>query len=627
MGNARANQVITTYGPGSIIDLVDYAVMVVNADYWLKPQYADLIIQDLRIQFLIESTIRELSEYRIKNIRGLMMPPIDESKFSASSKSLGSIGAIRFPMYHRCSKCKVLCKLKPHSTDTKCNHESNAQGSISCSQLPPYQKGTLEPVRFILKCPDGHVDDLNWHMYMKKKCMKQHQDSHSKQTSNELSCYYLNESSKGDFFKSISIHCRVCNTNHDLTEIMRKTSQTETPAENPSDFELYTCNGSRHWDPDHSKEDCSARVKMVPRGQADVYVAEIIPSISIPKLGFEALDLDHVKYIEVIFKNVDEPLSNDDFSIRYTDFIEDSLMENQTLDGYYSYLVSAYKSKENTNHQDKVSAYLQEEYQSLTSTIHDIDFISSPIDISNNDFIKKYFSKISKIERIKLITSLIGFKRSFSDEQTRFHPSTKNGGFVPSTTSFGEGIFLEFNDDELQNWTNINKAEIADRNKLLQSRSDLTTQSFKDTVYSMLHSFSHMLMHELAYYSGFSVNELAEKIYFMDSPISTRGLLIYTRSGDSQCSMGGLSDLVSAEILEKIIKSALMKALSCSHDPFCSISEGQGNGALTHAGCFGCIMTPEICCENFPIKNSFLDRGLLIDLNGKFKPFFEINDA
>ena len=37
----------------------------------------------------------------------------------------------------------------------------------------------------------------------------------------------------------------------------------------------------------------------------------------------------------------------------------------------------------------------------------------------------------------------------------------------------------------------------------------------------MLHSFSHMLMHELAYYSGFSVNELAEKIYFMDSPIST----------------------------------------------------------------------------------------------------------
>ena len=106
MGNARANQVITTYGPGSIIDLVDYAVMVVNADYWLKPQYADLIIQDLRIQFLIESTIRELSEYRIKNIRGLMMPPIDESKFSASSKSLGSIGAIRFPMYHRCRNAK-----------------------------------------------------------------------------------------------------------------------------------------------------------------------------------------------------------------------------------------------------------------------------------------------------------------------------------------------------------------------------------------------------------------------------------------------------------------------------------------------------------------------------------------
>ena len=79
--------------------------------------------------------------------------------------------------------------------------------------------------------------------------------------------------------------------------------------------------------------------------------------------------------------------------------------------------------------------------------------------------------------------------------------------------------------------------------------------------------------------------------------------------------MGGLSDLADSNKLEGIIKRGLNQNLSCSNDPLCIDSEGQGTSSLSHAACFGCLMLPEICCEIRPIKNSYLDRNLLIDID------------
>jgi hypothetical protein len=45
--------------------------------------------------------------------------------------------------------------------------------------------------------------------------------------------------------------------------------------------------------------------------------------------------------------------------------------------------------------------------------------------------------------------------------------------------------------------------------------------------------------------------------------------------------------------------------------------DGQGVGGLNMAACYSCSLLPETSCEEF---NSFLDRGLLIDIdNGFFK--------
>ena len=86
--------------------------------------------------------------------------------------------------------------------------------------------------------------------------------------------------------------------------------------------------------------------------------------------------------------------------------------------------------------------------------------------------------------------------------------------------------------------------------------------------------------------------------------------------------MGGLSDLADENKLEGIIKRALSQNISCSNDPICIDSEGQGTSSLSQGACFGCLMLPETCCEVRPIKNSYLDRNLLIDFNSGIKSFF-----
>jgi hypothetical protein len=220
----------------------------------------------------------------------------------------------------------------------------------------------------------------------------------------------------------------------------------------------------------------------------------------------------------------------------------------------------------------------------------------------------------------------MGFHRSFdmdTAKAARFHPVINQPNYLPSSVIYGEGIFFQFDLDVLKDWKKENNNFINQRDEILMARSinSLQSKDPKNTLYSLVHSFSHMLMKQLAFESGFSVTELTEKLYVLEDQ-NKIGLLIHSSSGDSQCSMGGLCDLADESKLEGIIKRALTQNISCSNDPICIDSEGQGTSSLSHGACFGCLMLPETCCEVRPIKNSFLDRNLLVSFNPEIKSFF-----
>ena len=96
------------------------------------------------------------------------------------------------------------------------------------------------------------------------------------------------------------------------------------------------------------------------------------------------------------------------------------------------------------------------------------------------------------------------------------------------------------------------------------------------------------------------------------------GVLIYTAEG-SEGSMGGLvSQGESEKILEIIIKG-LERSLTCSSDPLCWESEGQGIFDLNLSACFSCSLVAETACEEM---NLGLDRRILVDEN--FGYFYDL---
>ena len=131
--------------------------------------------------------------------------------------------------------------------------------------------------------------------------------------------------------------------------------------------------------------------------------------------------------------------------------------------------------------------------------------------------------------------------------------------------------------------------------------------------YVLLHTFAHCLITALASESGYSNASIREKIYcskFIDDKApNMAGVLIYTASGDSEGSLGGLVRQGLPGKVENIIARAISEAKWCAADPVCIQSTGQGQYGCNLAACHNCALLPETSCEN---KNMYLDRGLLI---------------
>ncbi|MCE2777576.1 MAG: DUF1998 domain-containing protein [Algoriphagus sp.] len=112
---------------------------------------------------------------------------------------------------------------------------------------------------------------------------------------------------------------------------------------------------------------------------------------------------------------------------------------------------------------------------------------------------------------------------------------------------------------------------------------------------------------------GYGSSSLKERLYF-SSNLKGRmnGVLIYTSSGDSEGSLGGLVRQGKSEYLGRLVKNAIEDAGWCSADPVCSdigISSGQGPDNVNGSACHNCCIVPETSCEEF---NMLLDRTTLI---------------
>jgi hypothetical protein len=235
--------------------------------------------------------------------------------------------------------------------------------------------------------------------------------------------------------------------------------------------------------------------------------------------------------------------------------------------------------------------------------------------------LSRYFSRIGLVKKLRETRALAGFSRLLPPDPEgagdRIQPLKLDQkiDWLPAAVVRGEGIFLELNAKAIEAWLNtsgssqrtVSLSQNFNQRRLLRGQ-----QSRRITAtFVLLHSLAHGLINQLSFDCGYGSASLRERIYCNVDPESERmnGILIYTASGDSEGTMGGLVRQGEPERLLGTLTAALQKATWCSSDPICIETSGQGTDNANLAACHGCLLVSETSCEE---GNRLLDRALLI---------------
>lgn len=278
-------------------------------------------------------------------------------------------------------------------------------------------------------------------------------------------------------------------------------------------------------------------------------------------------------------------------------------------------------------HQDSLieTDYRRQEYRVLCRDVHEgypkTNLLIRSSGIGNyGPLVQSSFERISLLHKLRETRAFVGFSRIFpEDELTREGRwkliSLEKKRWLPAIIVRGEGIFLKFREDRLNEWLKgvgtLHEGRFLKMNKNMSDLREKRNQPQRlvSPKHVLIHTFAHLLINELVYECGYGSASIRERIYSADGENPMSGVLIYTAAGDSEGSMGGLVKMGESEQLEKVIARALEKARWCSSDPVCIESKGQGPDNCNLAACHSCALLPETSCEE---QNRLLDRGVVV---------------
>ncbi|MBY8317178.1 DUF1998 domain-containing protein [Vibrio fluvialis] len=606
--NTRKGQLIHTFGPGAMqINKDGISMITCGLDHWFEC--------DESTEPLDRNTIRkfERNDERLKNkldVKSFRIPPDFKVVEDGTIKNI-PIPAKRFPLWHICSntKCQLLLKGA---------NEANDEKEKVCPKCgaPAYQS------RFISMCEDGHIDDFPWfdwlNHYTGKNC-------------SEETCQLRLEGTGSSSVSNIRVKCISCNTK---SISLKGIFQSETTAEGKLVSTLskagITCSGNAPWV--NKKCECGNSPVAALRQATNVYFSKTDSSIHIPS-GTSSI---HEKIAEAF-----EDLTDQQKSV--VNGSGDIDMQCQLLDMAFSgsFSSSAIKSYLIEKNKGDSLVYENEEqyrYQERSFFIKDVreDTLSVKSQSLSDyqSWLQDYFSNISLINKLTVTQAFYGFdrfmprtKKTIQDYKTALWASGDSlDSWLPAVQNYGEGIYIEFDSEKITEWAH-KYSKLKSFQGLIQKKESLSYLDRFESItpeFFLIHSFSHLLINKLVYECGYSSASLRERLYVSSNgDTNMYGVLIYTASGDSEGSLGGLVRMGQPGKLEVIIKKAINDAQWCSLDPICyesGHSGGQGPNGLNLAACHNCLLLPETSCEAF---NSFLDRTAIIGVVSDHVGYFD----
>ena len=596
IGELRPSQLIYTFGVGSLIDLPHMSALVMGLDDWNT---------SLCKEVTEERLLSALQNKKGPQLKRLLLPPLAFDDFVANNMAAQGVPVAPVPRWLRCPLCDTLATIDSGAFRLQPDNfrpDRTRYVHAGCHKAQHTQPPTALPVRFLVACRNGHLSDFPWIEYV-----------HKNKPVCRPSLLTLREYGIAGDASDIIAECKSCGANRRMADAF------------DSDDFRQTCRGVhphlRHMD----TEACQEEAKTILLGASNSWFPMVTSALTVPPRESDKL----ANLIEQLWTQL-----KDIESLEVTKYATAPIRMPLLAEFEAKDIWKAIEKK-------RTSGGIDEAGNPDLKVAEWEVLISPKLPSGTNDFTARrvappegyesHFSETILLERLREVRALTAFTRieskgDFTDttreDDGRGTPLGRHAPeWLPVSEVRGEGIFLRFREEALQNWESQAKIRVVDS----QFRAGNTTwrklrklqpatAGYPGIRFVLIHSLAHALMRQITLECGYTSASVRERIYCSDgseNKAAMAGLMIYTAASDSEGTLGGLVQLGHPKTLGRLLDQALEEMRLCASDPLCSEHEPMGDGRTLHgACCHACLFAPETSCEK---GNRFLDRTTLVE--------------
>ncbi|MEE4424491.1 DUF1998 domain-containing protein [Streptomyces bugieae] len=588
----RRSQTVMPFGVGGILDLRGESFVAADIRTWGghgSPVHSPRLAARL-------------------NVAGFRAAPVIPSGKAEYVSRVGPVYA-RFPNWLFCPQCRRMYVWGPGN-----EQRDKTPTCGRCTRNPQ-----LAPMRFVQICRDGHLSDIDWRWWAHSRADTPDQ----RQCAVKTLAFDLSERSAG--LDSLSVRCITCKASRPLSGIDTKDALKRANIR---------CSGKQPWQCRDEAVECAETPQAVQRGASNVYFPSVHSALDIPSTGTHAALDERTQAVH------DNHL-----------WMSLSSAEGQPLEALYIQVIAQEAGVSEQfvrellrRHQQEIAGQVvttegqedlsEAEWRAFTDpraqaestaafTVRDVGLGAGDDDPLSRRLIGDRVANVIVADRLREVRALEGFWRYEPGTRERLisvNPVAKRPQWLPAFESYGEGVFLAFDEQRLLDW----EALPAVAEWAASMDADVETTFQRDRLrertgpalrprYVMLHTLAHLFIRQLSFDSGYNAASLRERIYAKSpEPDRTRplqaGILIYTAAGDAEGTLGGLVRQGEPPNLIETMVRMLESAQWCSNDPLCADPTGRGFANVNRAACHACCLLPETSCET---GNALLDRTLI----------------
>lgn len=599
VGQVRPSQLLYTYGPGSMVDLPNLSVLIMGLNFWAADDANARVLPEKR---LLGAVRRRLGQ-QVELLRSPPRLPEKPNDVFGDWARTG-VPVVVFPSWLRCPACDRIApvsskiwEFKPDPYRPERARYIHANCQKAKAKAPPSL-----PVRFLLTCRNGHLDDFPWVQF-----------AHRGQSCGSpiLEMFELGQGTGPD---DVFVKCISCGLpSRSLVDAFGQNAEGSLPS----------CRG-RH--PQLSIVDdkkCDDHNRAILLGASNLWFSTTIKVLALPtsssSLGQLVDDLWHT------LEDIDSQATLN-FAIKNMLVLKE--LKNFARDDVWAEIEKRRAGNEDDGEAEDLLAPEWDQFSNPALAMAGDDFRLREVDAPST--FAPLLNRVVLAERLREVVALTGFTRvDPPGEPDRDGREAKVGPlsrgvptWVPCAEVRGEGIFLQFNEEVLQNWEahvddSLQVEALRNAHRDWRDRRKLDPAiGWPGARYVLLHTTSHLLMRELALECGYGSASISERLYARNDPTPMAGILFYTAAPDSEGTLGGLVSLGDPDTLDRLLRQALDHAKLCSSDPMCSEHRPSIDEDTLHAAaCHACLFAPETSCER---SNRYLDRSLAVETFARY---------